>query len=140
MTADPAKASISQRGVLFAPNRDVLVLQRSTDRTWELPGGRLDHGESALSGLRREVYEETGLSPTIVEPIHTYSWVNDVGADRFAVCYSCRVTDREVSLSSEHSAHEWVHPQAACEQIPQEQAMAIKNALQNNREKVATDD
>jgi 8-oxo-dGTP pyrophosphatase MutT (NUDIX family) len=140
MTESPARAMISQRGVVFAPNRDVLILERTSDRTWELPGGRLDHDESASVGLRRELYEETSLSPSVVGPIHTYSWVNDAGQDRFAVCYVCRTTDRDIVLSPEHLGYEWVHPQAACDRVPDSQAQAIRNALQKDRETVATDD
>ena len=29
---------------------------------WELPAGRIDHGESALAGAKRELLEETGYS------------------------------------------------------------------------------
>jgi len=29
---------------------------------WELPAGRIDHGESALAGARRELLEETGIT------------------------------------------------------------------------------
>ena len=31
---------------------------------WTLPGGGLDHGEDPRAGVRREVYEETGLTVT----------------------------------------------------------------------------
>jgi len=29
---------------------------------WELPAGRIDHGESALAGAKRELLEETGIT------------------------------------------------------------------------------
>jgi ADP-ribose pyrophosphatase len=39
---------------------------------WELPAGRLDPGEAPIDAARRELEEETGWSPTRLEPLLTY--------------------------------------------------------------------
>lgn len=52
------------------PNKEgkILLLRRSeekygkTDGHWDIPGGRIDAGESLFNNLKREVAEETGLS------------------------------------------------------------------------------
>ena len=39
----------------------ILLIQRSDDRTWAVPGGLLEVGESAARGAERELWEEAGL-------------------------------------------------------------------------------
>ena len=51
--------------VIYARNtKRFLFLLRSDDtkhsKTWGLPGGKLEAGESAIDGLRREINEEIG--------------------------------------------------------------------------------
>src|SRR5689334_1316990 len=56
---------------------DEVLLTRMSSTTriedrWTLPGGGIDHGEDPRDGLRREVYEETGLhvEPGAVRDVH----------------------------------------------------------------------
>jgi ADP-ribose pyrophosphatase len=39
---------------------------------WELPAGRLDPGETAEQGARRELEEEVGLRPGRLEPLSVF--------------------------------------------------------------------
>jgi 8-oxo-dGTP diphosphatase len=49
------------------PRPLVAVVQRSKDRLWVLPRGKLKRNERALDGARREVVEETGHRVTVHE-------------------------------------------------------------------------
>ncbi|MBV9729828.1 MAG: NUDIX domain-containing protein, partial [Pseudonocardiales bacterium] len=41
---------------------EVLLVRRADDGYWELPGGRIEIGESASAAVIREVAEETGVT------------------------------------------------------------------------------
>lgn len=42
-------------------------------KTWEIPGGHIEHGETWLEAAKREMYEETGAKQIEIEPICLYS-------------------------------------------------------------------
>ena len=42
-----------------------ILLLRSPRRGWEFPGGQVEEGEYLLTTLRREVFEETGMTVTV---------------------------------------------------------------------------
>ncbi|MEU7831418.1 NUDIX hydrolase [Nonomuraea sp. NPDC049129] len=61
-----AGVKVRVTGVLIEDDR-ILLLDQDTDsgRSWSLPGGKVDPGESLAEALVREMREETGL---LVEP------------------------------------------------------------------------
>ena len=104
MTERPLRATVSQRGVVFAPDDEVLL-------------------------VRREIVEETGLDPDLGQPVHVTSWINDTAEGRFAVYYRCRTAERSVSLSAEHTDFEWRPPAGACDRLSDVQGRAVANAV-----------
>jgi ADP-ribose pyrophosphatase YjhB (NUDIX family) len=53
---------------VFAAVRDdqgrVLLVRRNDSGNWELPGGRVELGETAITAVKREVSEESGVAMT----------------------------------------------------------------------------
>lgn len=80
----------------------VPLLKNERDE-WELPGGKLEVGESPEHGVCREVAEELGLTITSVDIIDT--WVYEINPVRraFIVSYGTRYTgDEHPTYSDEH--------------------------------------
>jgi ADP-ribose pyrophosphatase len=115
MTEDHLCATVSVRGVLTDPHGQLLIVRRSSDRQWELPGGRLAPDEPPVCGLKRELTEETGLTTTVETILCADSWINDQSQDRFAIYYTCtcEMTEEQVTLSQEHIDFQWVLPSTA---------------------------
>jgi 8-oxo-dGTP diphosphatase len=59
-------------GVLLRPDGDFLLTSRPTGKVyegyWEFPGGKLEAGETVEQALRRELYEEIGITIGAAHP------------------------------------------------------------------------
>ena len=53
--------------------REILLMRRSDNGCWGLPGGYVDRGESVSEAAVRELREETGVEAEIVRLIGVYS-------------------------------------------------------------------
>ncbi len=65
--------SLPNSVLIFAFNKDQqLLLVHHKQRGWELPGGKIEPGESAENAIIREVREESGVIIEKVEPLAQY--------------------------------------------------------------------
>ena len=74
----------------------ILLIQRSDDRTWALPGGTMELGETLRECAIREVREEAGLIASGVTPFGLYTRARDLSPNVYGHTYQpialmCRV-------------------------------------------------
>jgi 8-oxo-dGTP pyrophosphatase MutT (NUDIX family) len=98
----------------------VLLVRRTDDGYWELPGGRIELGESASAAVVREVAEEadvtikvTGLSGLYSDPGHVLAYPHGDGIyQQFAVCFHAITAAHDAQPDHrETSAAVWFGPE-----------------------------
>jgi mutator protein MutT len=108
--------------VAFAVVRDdrgrVLLCRRADTGNWEIPGGSVEAGESALDAVQREVEEETGVliavtgaSGIYTDPEYVIAYPTGEVRQQFAVCLHARPTAGAIRPDCQETAQVgWIRP------------------------------
>jgi 8-oxo-dGTP diphosphatase len=111
-TAEPPPEAVSLVvGAAIVRDGLVLAARRTTPHgaagRWELPGGKVEHGEAPGEALVREVREELGCGVAIVRWLRGEQPVGTTHVLRAALC---RVTDGEPRHGADHDLLGWLEP------------------------------
>ena len=87
-------------------NDRILVLVRQNG-TLDLPGGRVENGETVKSALQREINEETGLKVKIYGPVQKWSFHKTPDQLIKGITFECAYLDGKVKLCGEHRQYFW---------------------------------
>jgi ADP-ribose pyrophosphatase YjhB (NUDIX family) len=96
----PKANSIVPAAAAIVPdsNDRILLIRRSDNGRWALPGGQMEFGEYIAESVVREVAEETGLVVEVVrllgiytDPRHIIAYDDGEVRQQFAVCFQTRV-------------------------------------------------
>jgi mutator protein MutT len=98
---------VSIKGVLVR-NQNVLLLRNPRDE-WELPGGRLEFGESPEQCLTREISEECGFEVKVITALLIEPFEVIPGKQVLIIAYGCEeLATKEPTLSDEHREFRWM--------------------------------
>jgi 8-oxo-dGTP pyrophosphatase MutT (NUDIX family) len=88
----------------------LLLVKRTDNGLWTIPGGAMDPGEDIAACCLREVKEESGLDVVIdaligiySNPRHVVEYQNGELRQQFSVCFACHPLSNDVATSSETS-------------------------------------
>jgi ADP-ribose pyrophosphatase YjhB (NUDIX family) len=95
---------------------DILMIRRSDNDNWAVPGGAIDLGESMTDAAVRETREETGIDSEITgivgiytDPKHVILYTsNGEARQEFSILLTGRPVAGEPTPSSESSEVRWV--------------------------------
>jgi ADP-ribose pyrophosphatase YjhB (NUDIX family) len=96
----------------------ILLIKRTDNSNWALPGGAMDLGETIGQAAIREVKEETGVVCELTEligiytsPKHVIEYTSDGEVrQEFSIAFTARAVSGEPTTSSESSQVVSVHP------------------------------
>ena len=102
---------------LIIPNAEgkVLLLRRSgaayANQAWCLPGGKIDYGQTAEEAVRRELREETELTPTSIRFLFYQDSLPLAPGKMHCInlYFECDVSGN-IALNDESSEYAWIGP------------------------------
>ena len=111
----------------------ILLMQRTDNGYWRLPGGTIDLGESVAQAAARETLEETGIESEVTgivgiysDPRHVILYTSDSEVrQEFSIVLTARFLRGRPTPSSESSEVRWV-PGPALPRHAMDRSMRIR--------------
>ena len=105
---------VAAMGVVTNPEGQVLLV-RTERRDWEPPGGQVERGEDLITGLKREIMEESGVTVEVDTLVGVYSNIGHRSQVIFA--FLCTWLDGTPRPSTETPEVGWFSPEVALRKV-----------------------
>ena len=111
----------------------ILLIRRTDNGNWALPGGGIDLGESVAQAAVRETFEESGIECVITgivgiysDPKHVIFYTsNGEARQEFSIVLTARLLGGQPTPSSESSEVRWV-PESELPAYTMDRSMRIR--------------
>jgi ADP-ribose pyrophosphatase YjhB (NUDIX family) len=132
--APPPNSLVPSANVVVVNDHGAVLLIRRTDNdNWALPGGAMDLGESLPDCGVREVKEESGIDCEIsglvgiyTDPKHVIVYTsNGEARQEFSAVFTARATGGEPTTSDESSEVRWIEPDQL-EELSMDRSMRLR--------------
>jgi 8-oxo-dGTP pyrophosphatase MutT (NUDIX family) len=97
---DKMSFQVTIKGLFFDEEGRVLLVKEK-DGTWDLPGGRLEHGEDLSAALVRECLEEMGLECKVLDEAPHLAWSAFDGVWKVVLCYRIALPHLDIRPTDE---------------------------------------
>ncbi|MDT0437709.1 MULTISPECIES: NUDIX hydrolase [Streptomyces] len=120
----------------------VLMIRKTHNDLWALPGGDVEIGESVADAAVRETKEETGIDVEVTRvvglytgPAHVMAYDDGEVRQQFSICFTARILGGEPRTSSESKEVVFVDSEQLGElNIHPSMRMQIEHGLSNRSE------
>ncbi|MTI65402.1 MAG: NUDIX domain-containing protein [Firmicutes bacterium] len=104
---------ILTKALVIKDNR-LLFLKRSDESKfakglWDIPGGKLEFGETLEDSLSREIFEETKIETDVKENLAVSTGINLKDKKQYvSIIYTAEYISGSIKLDLEHSDYKWL--------------------------------
>lgn len=127
----------NEAGEILLLLADVTKHRKNTEPYWDIPGGRIEDGQTAEETLRREIEEETSVTTitetkflTAIISNHEIPVSDSLTAGLLLMVYRVSIsTGSVITISSEHVKYEWVSKNEASERLSHKYPSEFTNTL-----------
>jgi 8-oxo-dGTP diphosphatase len=103
------KMFFSIKGLITKNNTFLAVYNlKEGQKLWDLPGGRMEFGETAEETLKREIMEELNIEINPIKVVDTWNYLHNDKCQITGIIYYSEMITSKINLSDEHEGYEWI--------------------------------
>lgn len=113
----PNTIKVAVSAVVLDDSGRILMIRRTDNDRYAIPGGGLEAGETVSDAVVREVLEETGITVAVADlvgvfsnPEHVIAYDDGEVRQEFSICFRARPIGGSLRTSEESKEVLWVDP------------------------------